>query len=179
MLTAFAVSQALAAAAPKGKGPQGPKKPAPKNFVAHLTGDEEVPPRETDAVGQAKFKLSKDGTKLSYKLIAANIDNVVAAHIHLGLAGTNGGVVVFLYGSVPPGGGPHDGVLAKGTITSDDLIGALLGESLDALIDHILEGNAYVNVHTNDGVAPTNTGPGDFPGGEIRGQIWAAGPPKP
>jgi hypothetical protein len=26
-------------------------------------------------------------------------------------------------------------------------------------------------VHTNDGVAPANTGPGDFPGGEIRGQI--------
>ena len=34
-------------------------------------------------------------------------------------------------------------------------------------------GGAYVNVHTNDGVAPTNTGPGDFPGGEIRGQITA------
>jgi hypothetical protein len=32
-------------------------------------------------------------------------------------------------------------------------------------------GGAYVNIHTNDGVAPTNTGPGDFPGGEIRGQI--------
>jgi hypothetical protein len=31
-------------------------------------------------------------------------------------------------------------------------------------------GNAYVNVHTNDGVEPPNTGPGDFPGGEIRGQ---------
>jgi hypothetical protein len=26
-------------------------------------------------------------------------------------------------------------------------------------------------VHTNDGVPPTDTGPGDFPGGEIRGQI--------
>jgi hypothetical protein len=26
-------------------------------------------------------------------------------------------------------------------------------------------------VHTNDGVAPPNSGPGDFPGGEIRGQI--------
>jgi hypothetical protein len=26
-------------------------------------------------------------------------------------------------------------------------------------------------VHTNDGVAPPNTGPGDFPGGEIRGQV--------
>jgi hypothetical protein len=29
-------------------------------------------------------------------------------------------------------------------------------------------GGAYVNVHTDDGVAPSNTGPGDLPGGEIR-----------
>jgi len=32
-------------------------------------------------------------------------------------------------------------------------------------------GGAYVNVHTNDGVGATNTGPGDFPGGEVRGEI--------
>jgi hypothetical protein len=31
-----------------------------------------------------------------------------------------------------------------------------------------------VNVHTNDGVDPADSGPGDFPGGEIRGQIAAA-----
>jgi hypothetical protein len=31
-------------------------------------------------------------------------------------------------------------------------------------------GNTYVNVHTNDRVAPPDTGLGDFPGGEIRGQ---------
>jgi hypothetical protein len=35
-----------------------------------------------------------------------------------------------------------------------------------------------VNVHTNDGVDPINTGAGDFPGGEIRGQIRTAGPPE-
>jgi hypothetical protein len=32
-------------------------------------------------------------------------------------------------------------------------------------------GNAYVNLHTNDGVDGINTGPGDFPGGEIRADI--------
>ena len=32
-------------------------------------------------------------------------------------------------------------------------------------------GQAYVNVHTNDGMDPPNTGPGDFPGGEVRGDI--------
>ena len=35
----------------------------------------------------------------------------------------------------------------------------------------IESGNTYINVHTDDGVAPANTGPGDFPGGEIRGQV--------
>ena len=47
----------------------------------------------------------------------------------------------------------------------------LAGHPLSDLIDALRLGNAYVNVHTNDGVAPTNTGPGDFPGGEIRGQF--------
>ncbi len=42
---------------------------------------------------------------------------------------------------------------------------------LDAVIAAMESGNAYVNVHTNDGVNPPNTGPGDFPGGEIRGQL--------
>jgi hypothetical protein len=47
-------------------------------------------------------------------------------------------------------------------------------DALAILLNEI--GGAYVNVHTNDGVAPTNTGCGDFPGGEIRGQIETAGP---
>ena len=69
-----------------------------------------------------------------------------------------------------------DGVLAEGTITAADLVGPLAGHPLSDLIDAIQAGNAYVNVHTNDGVAPTNTGPGDFPGGEIRGQLEHAQP---
>jgi len=38
-------------------------------------------------------------------------------------------------------------------------------------------GGAYVNIHTDDGIAPPNTGPGDFPGGEIRGQLAMPGKP--
>jgi hypothetical protein len=62
-------------------------------------------------------------------------------------------------------------VLAEGTITAANLIGPLAGHPLSDLIADMESGGAYVNIHTNDGVAPTNTGPGDFPGGEIRGQI--------
>ena len=36
-------------------------------------------------------------------------------------------------------------------------------------------GGAYVNVHTNDFQGAANTGPGDFPGGEIRGNLHGDG----
>ena len=69
------------------------------------------------------------------------------------------------------GAGRFNGKIAEGTITAANLVGPLAGQPLSALVEAIQAGNAYVNVHTNDGVAPTNTGPGDFPGGEIRGQL--------
>ena len=115
--------------------------------------------------------MSKDGLSLSYRLIATNIDNVVASHIHIGPAGVNGPVVLFLYGTAAPGGGPLNGVISQITVTAANLVGPLAGHPLSDLIEAMSTGNAYVNVHTNDGVAPINTGPGDFPGGEIRGQI--------
>ena len=149
---------------------------ANRNYSVHASGDLEVPIRDTNAQGQAIFHLSKDGESLDYKLIASNIENVFQAHIHMAPAGTNGGIVVWLYPSTAPAPGPlgsgrHDGVLAEGTITAANLVGALVGQDLDALLAALDSGNAYVNVHTNDGVAPTNTGPGDFPGGEIRGNF--------
>lgn len=138
-------------------------------YVAPLTGDAEIPALDTLARGVAVIQVSDDA--VHYRLIATNIDNVVAAHIHLGGADVNGPVVAHLFGPAAPGGGVSTGVLATGTITVDDLTGPLDGEPLSVLIDAIEAGEAYVNVHTNDGVAPTNTGPGDFPGGEIRGQL--------
>jgi hypothetical protein len=167
VITAICLSLVFVAAAAAGTN---------RNFTTHLSGDEEVPNGpaviDTNAQGQAIFHLSEDGNTLYYKLIVANIENVVASHLHLGVAGVNGPVVVFLFGSVPPGGGRFDGVLAEGTIsdastfTRPDLV-----SSLEDLLAAIAAGDIYVNVHTNDGVGPTNTGPGDFPGGEIRGQI--------
>jgi CHRD domain len=147
-----------------------------KNFGTHLHGDEEVPARQTRAQGQATFQVSEDGTAIHYKLNVANIENVTAAHIHLGAPGVNGGIVVFLYPNttgpaLPPDGGRIQGRIAEGTITAANLVGPLAGQPLSELIDAIDAGNTYVNVHTDDGVAPPNTGSGDFPGGEIRGQL--------
>jgi len=137
----------------------------------HLKGEHEVPARATLAQGQAIMKVSEDRQSISFKLIASNIDNVIAAHIHVGPATGTGPVVVFLYGTAPSGAGRHDGILSEGTFTAADFTGPLTGEPFAALLLAMAAGNTYVNVHTNDGVAPTNTGPGDFPGGEIRGQI--------
>jgi hypothetical protein len=145
-----------------------------EQFVAHCSGDEEVPARATRGQGQAVFCLSADGESLEYRLVVANIQNVTMSHIHVAAEGVNGPIVVFLFGPVAAGGGRTDGVLAVGTITADDLIGPLAGHPFSDLVGVMETGNAYVNVHTNDGVDPPNTGPGDFPGGEIRGQISIA-----
>lgn len=141
----------------------------PTTFRAVLSGGDEVPPRDTGARGVAIFRLSADGSELGFRLVVANIENVVAAHIHCGVAGVNGPVGVTLFGGAPAGG-RIDGELAAGSLTAPDLGNACGWTDLEDVVTAVESGAAYVNVHTNDGVAPANTGPGDFPGGEIRGQ---------
>ena len=120
------------------------------SFKAHLTSDQETGAVESLATGEAILKLSKDGTMLSYKLIVANIDNVIASHIHLAAPGVNGPVKIPLYtsGLIE---GTSNGILVEGEAPIDE-----------SLLNAMMAGNTYVNVHT---VA--------YPGGEIRGQISA------
>ncbi len=165
---ALALSMLFAAPA-QAAGPQ-------QFFFVPLSGASEVPARVTPARGFALFWLSNDQESLSYALFAFKIDNVVFSHIHgpNGPAGVNQPVVAFLLHDADapgPGSGRHDGLLAKGTITEADLIGPLLGASMETFVDALLAGTTYVNVHTNDGDTTPNEGPGDFPGGELRGQI--------
>ena len=140
------------------------------NFVANLSGGDEVPARDTHAVGVATLKVHDGGAGLDFKVNMANIDNVFAAHIHCGAPGVNGPVGVTLFMGMP-GGGAFNGTLAEGTATAPDPGNGCAWPDLAAVISAIQSGNTYVNVHTNDGVLPPNTGPGDFPGGEIRGQV--------
>jgi hypothetical protein len=132
----------------------------PSTFHAILEGDEEVPPVDSDAQGAAIFRTSNDGTELNYTLIVANIEDVTAAHIHLAPRGENGDIVAFLFDPEEPIEGRTNGVLAEGTITSEDLVGPLAEATLSELIDEMEAGNTYVNVHTVE-----------HPSGEIRGQI--------
>ena len=72
------------------------------NFVAHLDQKETVPPAavETNAQGQAIIK--ERGGDLSFKILVAGLQNVVAAHIHCAPIGFPGqiGVTLFLTGWV-------------------------------------------------------------------------------
>ena len=104
------------------------------------------------------LSIEQDGTALDYKVNVANIENVFAAHIHCGAAGVNGPVGVTLFVGTP-GGGRIDGTLAEGTITAPDPGNGCGWADLAAVVAAMNSGNTYVNVHTNDGVAPPNTGP--------------------
>jgi hypothetical protein len=166
----------------------------PENHRTHLSGDNEVfvaapgapTPADSHAQGQAIIQISKSGNSFDYKLIASNIENITQAHIHCAPAGTNGPIVVWLYpnptatAALAGGAGRHDGILAENTVTSGapghvrpTTNTACPGgvANFQDVLNRIREGNAYVNVHTNDGVGAPNSGPGDFPGGEVRGQL--------
>lgn len=142
----------------------------PTNFRTTLSGAEEVPTRDTPAHGVAVFKLSADGTELRYRIVVTNIENVFAAHIHCNVAGMNGPIGVTLFEG-PVGGGPVNGVLVADTVTGTDPSNACGWATFEDLLEAVESGGAYVNVHTSDGDATPDTGPGDFPGGEIRGQL--------
>jgi len=143
---------------------------ASDTFRAILSGADEVPARDTNARGVATLKFNDARTELAYILIAANIENVVAAHIHCGVPGENRPVGLTLLHN-PPTSGRFNGILAQDVATAPDPGNGCGWTSLADVLAAINSGGAYVNVHTNDGVAPPNTGPGDFPGGEIRGPV--------
>lgn len=128
------------------------------NFRTHLSGDA----AGTDSAGQGQgiVRFTEEG--VYFKLNVANIENVTMAHIHVAeTPGGNGPPVLWLYPEGPPAvliEGRVQGTLGEGVSTSADLVGSLA--DLEDLRTAILEGRAYINVHTTA-----------FPGGEIRGQF--------
>lgn len=134
----------------------------PRVFVAGLTGTPHG--IDTRARGLAFFRLDHRETKLRYLVALANIQDVRMAHIHLD--SVSGPVTVWLHDheSMSPEqiDGRFSGVLARDTITDDDVIGPLDG--LDELVEELRSNNGFVNVHTQEN-----------PAGEIGGQIHPRG----
>ena len=121
-------------------------------FTATLSGDQEVPPVSTSASGSATVTISADDTTLTYKVSYSGLSgDLAAAHIHLGAAGTNGGILLpFKVGPSP----------LSGTLTQADFMATGNVTAFAGAIDAIRSGGTYVNLHTAAN-----------PGGEIRGQL--------
>ncbi len=132
-------------------------------------------PVTTGAHGKAHFMLSHDKTMLHYKIKAMGFGSTLfMAHIHLGPKGGNGPVMLWLYGNnpnFPRNDGPFTGSIS-GVLTETDLaLNPDLGiNSFADAVANIMNGNAYVNLHTTAN-----------PQGDIRGQIHKvekhSGPP--
>ena len=142
-------------------------------YKASMDGAQTLPePIKTAATGAIEFDVSADGKSIAYRLTVDHLTNPSAADVHLGAPSQNGPVVAKLYPNGSSGKkGEFSGTLVEGRLTGADLIGPLTGAPLADLLEELKVGNVYVNVHTNDGAEPPNSGPGDFRLGEIRGQL--------
>jgi hypothetical protein len=122
--------------------------------IANLSGQEEVPPIQTQATGMAEFIVMGDA--VNYNVNSSNIQGATAGHIHLGKPGENGPIVITLF--------KYDThmnqVSETGSFTAADQEGPMAGQPYQELGMAAINGSLYVNIHTEKN-----------PNGEIRGQI--------
>ena len=129
---------------------------AQQAFTAELSGENELPPVNTDANGT--ITIQGNNQSLNYQLALSGISNVTGAHIHFGDENENGKVVLALLKFISPPGIEVETL--GGNFTDADVQGPLAGLPLEQLMGFMGNGSTYVNVHSTD-----------FPLGEIRGQI--------
>jgi hypothetical protein len=125
------------------KGPSAAKAPASstKVFKALLSGAGEVPePGDPDGSGRAMVRIK--GTQVCFTLKVEGVDALAAAHIHEGVAGEAGPVVVDLFAGTAK---------KKGCVRTSPEIAAEIRKS---------PREYYVNVHN-----------AAYPGGALRGQL--------
>lgn len=122
-------------------------------YVALISGDQEVPARDSPIIGMAVLSVvdNGDGTGTATVVVSTfNVDPknpIQASHIHRAPAGVNGPIICGLTGAI----GEFVNPVVR-TCNFDEV-------DFQALQD----GNLYFNAHT-----PA------FPGGESRGQIGLA-----
>ena len=130
-----------------------PSQPA---FGGPLTGAQEVPAVATAATGQGTVAISADGSTITYLVTYSGLSGTAnAAHIHTGAAGVSGGVILPLV----VGPSPMSGTLTAANFTASGTV-----TTFAQAVAAIKAGTTYFNIHTTAN-----------PGGEIRGQILAAG----
>lgn len=131
-----------------------PASPGERNFVANLSGNQQVSTVVTSATGQvtatldANNRLQLEG---SFEGLTSEVNTDIAggSHIHAAPAGVNGGVEIPL----------------ELTLNSDNMGGTYEASSntyvlSNAQVEMLLDRKMYVNIHTMN-----------YPSGEIRGQL--------
>jgi hypothetical protein len=129
-------------------------------FKAVLTGDQEVPPVDTQTSGKVKIRINDDSSAAEFTLTVNDGVRVQQSHIHCGAAGTNGPVVVWLAGLRAEGWDIDGEWVSNVTFTNANIVDPSCGSTVADLVQSMQAGMTYANVHT---VA--------HPGGEVRGQI--------
>jgi hypothetical protein len=135
-----------------------------EEFNAKMTGYYEEPPVETNGSGEAFFiintveEINSDG--IPYTIGLKDINKITAVHIHDKSNGDNNPIVYTLFHPKEATGDAGEPFFVRDVITSDNLNGPLKGKDLSDLVTLMRDGNAYVNVQTED-----------HPDGEIGGLI--------
>jgi CHRD domain-containing protein len=146
---------------------------------AELVPANEVPSISSVAHGRFRAIIDRENQTISYEVSYEGLEAApTQAHIHFGQRHTMGGVSVFLCGNAPtvppapfpaPPACPDAPATVKGELTPANIVGpnaqgiapSLNGvNEFDELVEAILSGDTYANVHS-----------AKFQGGEVRGQI--------
>ena len=130
------------------------------NARAILGGGEEVPALLTGAVGVADLVIDTETRTIAVEIRMFNIPTATTAgHIHVGPKGVSGPVVVdFPIPRDRVGDLSVSFVVNVSALRPNPAIGI---NTMDDVIQALVGGGAYVNIHT-----------ATFPAGEIRGQIF-------
>jgi hypothetical protein len=129
-------------------------------IITSLLGKDEVPPTKSDANAWAKFQAINNGSQIAYNVSISGLNKITGAHLHEGVKGQNGDVVVVLSGNKSADAEGNATILLGGNITKVDLQGPLKGKEISDLINRMRNSSIYVNVHTDE-----------YKDGAIRGQI--------
>ena len=125
-----------------------------------MNGGEETPVINTGMVGNAEVSVDVADREVAVTLNVFNVPTATTAgHIHVGPAGISGPVVL----NFPPAlvGRTGDFAMTFRLGERDFVARPAQGiNTLDDVIQAIVNGNSYVNIHTTQN-----------PGGEIRGQL--------
>jgi len=132
-------------------------------FKAELLPENEVPPvTDQPTTGKFEIQFNRDVTSGEFKLVVNKGTQVIQSHLHCGVAGMNGPVIIFLAGApTAPGAWDVDGQwISNASVTSADIVNTSCGDTLAKIVAAARLGKVYANVHNKV-----------HPGGVARGQL--------